>query len=76
MRNWSMSSYLRMKIAQLSYSLPEKFCRSKYIKAASVYTSAENLITITLIRVLIRNYRTRLVCHYRKTFTLGLQVTL
>ncbi|OQP44564.1 hypothetical protein A4H97_09350 [Niastella yeongjuensis] len=70
------ASYIRMKVAQLTYTLPEKFCRPKHIKAASIYTSAENLLTITSYKGADPELQNPFSLPLQKTFTLGLQITL
>jgi TonB-dependent starch-binding outer membrane protein SusC len=70
------ASYIRLKIAQLSYTIPEKFCKSKHIKAASLYTSAENLFTITPYKGADPELQNPFSLPLQRTFTLGLQITL
>lgn len=40
-------SFLRLKTLQISYRLPEKFCRNMYVKNASVYMMGMNLFTLS-----------------------------
>jgi hypothetical protein len=70
------ASYIRLKIVQLSYSLPQSFCKKRHIKAASVYTSAENLFTITPYKGADPELQNPFSLPLQRTFTLGLQVTL
>jgi TonB-linked SusC/RagA family outer membrane protein len=70
------ASYIRLKVAQLTYTLPEKFCQQKHIKAANVYTSAENLFTLTPYKGADPELQNPFSLPLQRTFTLGLQITL
>ncbi|MBO9205157.1 MULTISPECIES: SusC/RagA family TonB-linked outer membrane protein [Niastella] len=70
------ASYIRLKVAQLTYTLPEKFCKQKHIKAANVYTSAENLFTITPYKGADPELQNPFSLPLQKTLTVGLQITL
>jgi TonB-linked SusC/RagA family outer membrane protein len=81
--NWTNSdaqlvdaSYIRMKVAQLTYTLPENFCKRRYIKAANVYGSAENLFTITSYKGADPELQNPFSLPLQRTFTVGLQITL
>ncbi len=70
------ASYIRLKVAQLTYTLPENFCRPKHIKAANVYACAENLFTITPYKGADPELQNPFSLPLQRTFTLGLQITL
>ena len=70
------ASYLRLKMIQLAYAFPEKFCTKRHIKAASVYTSAENLFTITPFKGADPELQVPFSLPLQKTITIGIQVTL
>jgi hypothetical protein len=53
-QNWRSSdlwvkdgSYVRLKTAQLGYTLPEKWTKVVFIKKFRVYVAGENLLTFT-----------------------------
>ncbi|THU39246.1 SusC/RagA family TonB-linked outer membrane protein [Niastella caeni] len=70
------ASYLRMKNVQLAFTLPDGFCKKRFIKAASVYANAENLFTITPFKGADPELQTPFSLPLQRTFTIGLQVTL
>ncbi|HEX6426987.1 MAG TPA: hypothetical protein VF008_04845, partial [Niastella sp.] len=70
------ASYVRLKMAQLAYTLPEKFFKQRHIKAANIYTSAENLFTITSFKGADPELQNPFSLPLQRTFTVGLQVTL
>jgi hypothetical protein len=70
------ASYIRLKVAQLTYTLPEKFCKRRYIKAANVYACAENLFTITPYKGADPELQNPFSLPLQRTFTVGLQITL
>jgi hypothetical protein len=70
------ASYIRLKVAQFTYTLPENFCRKNHIKAANVYTSAENLFTITTYKGADPELQNPFSLPLQRTFTVGLQITL
>jgi hypothetical protein len=81
--NWTNSdaqlvdaSYIRLKVAQLTYTLPESSCKRNRIKAANVYTSAENLFTITPYKGADPELQNPFSLPLQRTFTVGLQITL
>ncbi|MCH5241367.1 MAG: TonB-dependent receptor [Muribaculaceae bacterium] len=45
------ASYLRLKNLQVGFSLPGKTPISKYVKKARIYFSAENLFTVTKLKI-------------------------
>ena len=45
------ASYLRLKNLQVGFSLPSNTPISKYVKKARIYFSAENLFTITKLKI-------------------------
>lgn len=82
-KNWANAdaqltdaSYLRLKIAQLTYAFPEKFCKKQHIKGASIYTSAENLFTITPFKGADPELQVPFSLPLQKTVTIGVQITL
>ncbi len=70
------ASYVRLKMAQLSYTLPEKFCTKRHMKAARLYISTENLFTITSFKGADPELQNPFSLPLQKTFTVGLQITL
>lgn len=44
---YSNDTYLRVKTASLSYQLPDKLLKKVYIKRASIFVNAQNLLTFT-----------------------------
>jgi hypothetical protein len=70
------ASYLRLKHVQLSYTLSDIFCRKRQLKAASVYVSAENMITITPFKGADPELQVPFSLPLQRTITFGLQVTL
>jgi hypothetical protein len=70
------ASYLRLKMAQLSYTLPENFCTKRHMKAASAYITAENLFTVTPYKGADPELQNPFSLPLQRTFTVGLQITL
>jgi TonB-dependent starch-binding outer membrane protein SusC len=70
------ASYLRLKHVQLGYTFPNAFCRKRQLKAASVYVSAENVITITPFKGADPEIQVPFSLPLQRTITFGLQVTL
>ncbi|WP_205509650.1 SusC/RagA family TonB-linked outer membrane protein [Longitalea arenae] len=70
------ASYLRLKTAQLSYVFSERFCKKQHIKGASVYTSAENLFTVTSFEGADPELQVPFSLPLQKTITIGVQITL
>jgi TonB-linked SusC/RagA family outer membrane protein len=48
---YSNDTYLRVKTAALSYSLPDAFLKKVHVKGGSIYINAQNLLTITNYKV-------------------------
>jgi hypothetical protein len=81
--NWTNSdanlvdaSYIRLKVAQLTYTLPGNFCKRNHIKAANVFTSAENLFTITPYKGADPELQNPFSLPLQRAFTFGFQITL
>ncbi|WP_207514006.1 SusC/RagA family TonB-linked outer membrane protein [Longitalea luteola] len=70
------ASYLRLKIAQLTYSFTEKFCKKQHIKGASVFASGENLFTVTPFEGADPELQVPFSLPLQKTITVGVQITL
>jgi hypothetical protein len=70
------ASYLRLKNVHLSYAFTGNFCKKRHIKGASIYTSAENLFTITPFKGADPELQVPFSLPLQKTITIGVQVTL
>jgi TonB-linked SusC/RagA family outer membrane protein len=74
--SFSGASYIRLKNASLSYTLPQQFTKKACINNARIYIQGQNLITVTKFIGTDPESRSIASLPPLRIFTVGLQVTL